>query len=685
MARRAALVVLAVAAAMAFAAAEVTVNELSTGFEGDGPPAGWSVAAVPKDAAAADLGSSAAVYSGSKGARINKKSKAANEMDVQLLSPGFPLVAGRTYKASLRLRSSKPLNASLQWAYHPSSFATGFRTALTAPRGDSPRTEFRRPDPCIRSQSRTAGGLQWAYHPSSFATGFRTPLAVPRGEYRLYAADDFTPSITTLYRLVLALGGAAADSTIDLDEVQVTVNAEVPELELIANASSSFEQGQDNPFSLSVLSPAAATADFDATSNTANPNSKTAQSFGSMRAAEISVSAPGPETYSVQLLSRQVLFEPNHTYSAAVLLRSSVPGAPVVFSWNTGPPSYAYVKGSAASVAVQANYEDMMRDAKPLDRVYMAESFEGDNSSLVPVTKDGAAAMFDLKSTAAASEGKRGARVTVIKQPDDKGCDHCISLASSSFPDMVGTTYTLTFDLRSSQSEAPFHVNFHMQNESGEPLTDLEIKKFKASTSFRRYSTSFTSVKRNKVVTELNFGLAAQGVIFDVDNIVMTTDGGVNVPIAAASTGFEAGKEQPYVGLVNVQGVGRFDFASTANPYNGNRAAAFNVLQSIPQQPWALQMRSNPVSLVAGLTYTVTARMRSTQPSKVDFSWTSGAPDYLTISSTAESVEVGSVWDLYAFTSTVNVTGMYDVHFDFGKAPASAVVFVDDIIATCDW
>lgn len=281
--------------------------------------------------------------------------------------------------------------------------------------------------------------------------------------------------------------------------------------------------------------------------------------------------------------------------------------------------------------------------------------------------------------------GKRGARVTVIKQPDDKGCDHCISLASFSFPDMVGTTYTLTFDLRSSQSEAPFHVNFHMQNESGEPLTDLEIKKFKASTSFRRYSTSFTSVKRNKVVTELNFGLAAQGVIFDVDNIVMTTDGGVNVPIAAASTGFEAGKEQPYVGLVNVQGVGRFDFASTANPYNGNRSAAVNVLQSIPQQPWALQMRSNPVSLVAGLTYTVTARMRSTQPSKVDFSWTSGAPDYLTISSTAESVEVGSVWDLYAFTSTVHVTGMYDVHFDFGKAPASAIVFVDDIIATCDW
>ncbi|WIA20679.1 hypothetical protein OEZ85_005053 [Tetradesmus obliquus] len=685
MARRAALVVLAVAAAMAFAAAEVTVNELSTGFEGDRPPAGWSVAAAPKDAAAADLGSSAAVYSGSKGARINKKSKAANEMDVQLLSPGFPLVAGRTYKASLRLRSSKPLNASLQWAYHPSSFATGFRTALTAPRGDSPQTEFRRPDPCIRSHSRTAGGLQWAYHPSSFATGFRTPLAVPRGEYRLYAADDFTPSITTLYRLVLALGGAAADSSIDLDDVQVTVNAEVPELELIANASSSFEQGHDNPFILSVLSPAAATADFNATSNTANPNSKTAQSFGSMRAAEISVSAPGPETYSVQLLSRQVLFEPNHTYSAAVLLRSSVPGAPVVFSWNTGPPSYAYVKGSAASVAVQANYEDMMRDAKPLDRVYMAESFEGDNSSLVPVTKDGAAAMFDLKSTAAASEGKRGARVTVIKQPDDKGCDHCISLASSSFPDMVGTTYTLTFDLRSSQSEAPFHVNFHMQNESGAPLTDLEIKKFKASTSFRRYTTSFTSVKRNQVVTELNFGLAAPGVIFDVDNIVMTTDGGVNVPIAAASTGFEAGKEQPYVGLVNVQGVGRFDFASTANPYNGNRSAAVNVLQSIPQQPWALQMRSNPVSLVAGLTYTVTARMRSTQPSKVDFSWTSGAPEYLTISSTAESVEVGSVWDLYAFTSTVNVTGMYGVHFDFGKAPASAIVFVDDIIATCDW
>jgi hypothetical protein len=128
---------------------------------------------------------------------------------------------------------------------------------------------------------------------------------------------------------------------------QVTVNAEVPELELIANASTSFEQGQDNPFTLSVLLPAAATADFAATD--------AANGKGGTRAAQIAVSAPGPESFSVQLLSQQVAFEANYTYSAAVLLRSSTPGVPVVFSWNTGPPSFAYVKGSAAAVSVQVS------------------------------------------------------------------------------------------------------------------------------------------------------------------------------------------------------------------------------------------------------------------------------------------------------------------------------------------
>jgi hypothetical protein len=38
-------------------------------------------------------------------------------------------------RASLRLRSNQALNGSLQWAYYPSSFATGFETKLTASRG----------------------------------------------------------------------------------------------------------------------------------------------------------------------------------------------------------------------------------------------------------------------------------------------------------------------------------------------------------------------------------------------------------------------------------------------------------------------------------------------------------------------------------------------------------------------
>jgi hypothetical protein len=38
-------------------------------------------------------------------------------------------------RASLRLRSNKALNASLQWAYYPSSFTTGFTTPLKVPRG----------------------------------------------------------------------------------------------------------------------------------------------------------------------------------------------------------------------------------------------------------------------------------------------------------------------------------------------------------------------------------------------------------------------------------------------------------------------------------------------------------------------------------------------------------------------
>jgi hypothetical protein len=39
---------------------------------------------------------------------------------------------------------------------------------------------------------------------------------------RLYEADTFTPSITTLYRLVVALGEAPAGSTIDIDDVRVS-------------------------------------------------------------------------------------------------------------------------------------------------------------------------------------------------------------------------------------------------------------------------------------------------------------------------------------------------------------------------------------------------------------------------------------------------------------------------------
>jgi hypothetical protein len=38
-------------------------------------------------------------------------------------------------RASLRLRSNQALNASLQWAYSPSSLATGFETKLQASRG----------------------------------------------------------------------------------------------------------------------------------------------------------------------------------------------------------------------------------------------------------------------------------------------------------------------------------------------------------------------------------------------------------------------------------------------------------------------------------------------------------------------------------------------------------------------
>jgi hypothetical protein len=281
--------------------------------------------------------------------------------------------------------------------------------------------------------------------------------------------------------------------------------------------------------------------------------------------------------------------------------------------------------------------------------------------------------------------GARGARITVTSQASDPSCDHCISLASSSFPDLVGTTYTLSFDMRSSLPDAPVVVNFHMEKPEGEPPTELDSKRFAASSNLRRYSTEFTSVKRNKVIAEFNFGLAAPGTVFDIYDIVITTDGGINAPIAAASTGFEAGSEQPFVGLVLVPGAGRFNFASLVSLYKGYRTAEVTVLKSTPQQAWALQMHSNPVSLVAGLTYTVTARMRATKPSMVDFSWTSGAPDYHTIPSTAATAEVGSVWDLYAFSSTVNETGMYDVHFDFGKAPTGAVVYVDDIIATCDW
>jgi hypothetical protein len=65
---------------------------------------GWSVAAAKQGGnpvATANLSSTAAAYSGRKGARISVSSGASAPGDaaaVELLSPGYPLVAGRTYK-----------------------------------------------------------------------------------------------------------------------------------------------------------------------------------------------------------------------------------------------------------------------------------------------------------------------------------------------------------------------------------------------------------------------------------------------------------------------------------------------------------------------------------------------------------------------------------------------------------
>jgi hypothetical protein len=68
--------------------------------------AGWIVSAVTQDGkpvATSNLSSTAAAFAGRKGARINKSGRPSEANDVQLLSPGYPLVAGRTYRWVLLL------------------------------------------------------------------------------------------------------------------------------------------------------------------------------------------------------------------------------------------------------------------------------------------------------------------------------------------------------------------------------------------------------------------------------------------------------------------------------------------------------------------------------------------------------------------------------------------------------
>jgi hypothetical protein len=69
-------------------------------------PAGWLVTEASQDGkpvATSNLSSTAAAFSGCKGARINKSGRPSDANDVQLLSPGYPLVAGRTYRWALLL------------------------------------------------------------------------------------------------------------------------------------------------------------------------------------------------------------------------------------------------------------------------------------------------------------------------------------------------------------------------------------------------------------------------------------------------------------------------------------------------------------------------------------------------------------------------------------------------------
>eukprot|EP00775_Hariotina_reticulata_P014229 gene14229-14374_t len=108
----------------------------------------------------------------------------------------------------------------------------------------------------------------------------------------------------------------------------------------------SFEAAS-TAFTKSVMAPAVATIDF----------SSSAMPAAGAKCAAVTVSTPTPaEAWRVQMYSNMTSLAGNSTYTVMADMASTCGSATVLFYWNSGPPSYLNLVGSAAQVTVGSSY-----------------------------------------------------------------------------------------------------------------------------------------------------------------------------------------------------------------------------------------------------------------------------------------------------------------------------------------
>lgn len=352
------------------------------------------------------------------------------------------------------------------------------------------------------------------------------------------------------------------------------------------------------------------------------------------------------------------------------------------------------------------------------DTVIVENSFKKDD----PATQEGfrlctlhgakaRAEYADHHSDAKESTGEYWARVTVMKPT---ATDWHIQLKNPRYVLEPGKTYRVSAKVRASINKAPFVMDF---------LTDkgykvLKEDHFVASMGWETFSLSYKATKHVKVFNTIDIGGVPAGTYWDVDDLVVTevedkpaepsapmskyyTDDKIRASadsfrtsvypedttasstLSAASTGFEAGTPNPYAGQVLAPAIGSIAFGSTAAAYEGSYCAAVTVSTPSQNEPWRIQMQSSMLDVTQGVRYVITARMRASAASvPVDFSLNSGSHGFATLEGSPKTVELGTEYALYDFGFTAGSSGAFRVHFDFGKAPAGTVVYLDNIQAT---